>query len=183
MLIAVVLGLVGLGHVINADVTGTYFAPPLGCTISIKAYGNGDSGDAATRITGYIKVNGLTYWAGADAANRGFNLVTLDPNTCKASNYARFDTYLAAANSDALATYINNLANGTHILGATGDDVTQALQASAKNALKTLGVDVSGMVFHDKALFHAVKGHPEQTVAKFGVANTANLFYEEKPAC
>jgi len=179
MLIAVVLGLVGLGHVINADVTGTYFAPSNRCTISIKAYGNGDPGS----IAGYIKVNGLSYWEAVGSAGRGFNLVTLDPNTCKASNYARFDTYAAAANSDALATYINNLANGTHILGATGDDVTQALQASAKNALKTLGVDVSGMVFHDKALFHAVKGHQEQTVAKLGVANTANLFYEEKPAC
>jgi len=183
MVIAVVLGLVGLGPVINAAVTGTYFEPKNACTISIKAYGNGDSGDAATRITGYIRVNGLSYWEGADFGSRGFNLVTLDPNTCRASNYARFDTYAAAANSDALATYINNLANGTHILGATGDDVTQALQASAKNALKAVGVDVSGMVFHDKALFHAVKGHPEQTVARFGLAGGANLFYEEKPVC
>jgi len=182
-LMIVVLGLVGLSHVIKADpaVTGTFTPTSAGtCQINLRAFGNADTGGKS----GYIKVNGLTYLAAVDTDvwARGFNVVTLDMYTCKASKFGHFDTYNSGTEADALAKYINDSPDGTHILGITCDDATNALSDNAKKALKSIGVDVSGMVFHDKALFHAVKGHPDQTVAKVGVKDTANLVYEEKPA-
>jgi len=178
-LVTVVLGLVSLSHVIKADppITGT-FAPTLAgtCQVNLRAFGNGDT----EAVVAYIKVNGLTYlYAGPDWHYRGFNVVTLDMSTCKASKFGHFDTYYSGTEADALATYINDSPDGTHILGVTDDDATNALSDNAKKALKSIGVDVSNMVFHDKVLFHAVKGHPEQTVYKYGPKDSLNLYYEE----
>lgn len=185
-LIAVVLGLVGVINAATPEVTGTY-APSLGgrCNINLKAWGYVDAGPNQVR-SAYMKVNGLTYF---DSFNgnydyRGFNFVQVDMNTCKASNFAHFDTWADAANSNPLALYVNNIPDGTHILGVTSDDGFEKIQDSARNALKSIGVDVTGLKYGDKVLFHAVKGHPEKAVAKIGKNGQASVFYDETaPTC
>jgi len=186
--ITVVLGLVSLGHVVSAAdpvVTGTFKPTAPGqCDINMKAFGWLDTGVGMTKSC-YIKVNDLTYF---DSLNihpgfRGFNLLTLDMNTCKASNYGHFDTFASAADADRLASYIQGIPDGTHILGVTADDGFTNLNAAAKAALRSIGVDATGLVYSDKMIFHAIKGRPEKAVVKINKTKEENLFYEEKAAC
>jgi hypothetical protein len=114
---------------------------------------------------------------------KGFNLIVLDTTTCKASNYQHFDTNAVAADSDKLAAYINGLPDGTHILGVTCDEASYSLQNSANVALKSIGVDVTGLASRDKVLFHAIKGQPEKTFARIGKAGGGSIYYDEKAAC
>jgi len=174
-----------MSHVTKAVVpttTGTFKATtPGSCDISMKAFGWVDTGATMTKSS-YIKVNGLTYF---DSFNGnpdygGFDLVTLDTNTCRASNFAHFDTYASAPQADTLANYIYGISDGTHILGVTSDDGFNALNDNARAALKSLGVDATGMVYGDKLIFHAVKGKPAKAVAKSNKAKEDNLYYEEK---
>jgi len=184
-LISFVLGLVSLGHVINAaDPTGTYYASSFGgCDISLKAYGYSDTD--ATRGS-YIKVNGLTYLdsAGNNVAFRGFNMVTLDTSTCRASNFGHWDTCGYPAESEKLASYIYNLPDGTRILGVTSDDFISNIQDSARNALKSIGVEFPGMDIRSKLLFDVVKGKPDKAVVQIAKPFGNSIFYEVKaPIC
>lgn len=182
----VVLGLVSVTNGATPTVTGT-FKPttPGACDISMKAFGWVDTGANMVK-SAYIKVNGLTY---IDSFNgnfdyRGFNLVALDVNTCKASNFGHFDTLNAGAPSDGLAKYIYDIPDGTHILAVTSDDGFNGLQPNAKIALKSIGVDTEGMVYADKLIFHAIKGKPSKAIVKKAPTKGENLFYEEKaPTC
>jgi len=181
-MLAVVLGLVSLVHVINADhvATGTYYRTTGGtCDISLRACGLYDT---STDETVYIKVNGVTYLSTnySIQANRGFNCFTLDPSTCKASGYKHFDTPVDPKESDKLANYINGLADGTTILCVSSEDVERSIQDTAKNALKALGVDISTIARHDKVLFRAVKGKPEKAVMKLGSEGTDCVQLDEK---
>jgi len=187
--IAIALGLVCTSHVTSAvtpTVTGT-FKPttPGNCDISMKAFGWLDTGANMVKSS-YIKVNGLTYM---DSFNgnfdyRGFNVVTLDMNTCKASNFGHFDTWAAAGEGDKLATWIYSIPDGTHILGVTSDDGFQNLPESAKAALRSIGVDTTGRVYSDKMIFHAIKGKPDKAIVRIGKTKEENIFYEEKaPTC
>jgi len=181
-----VLGLVSLCHVISAadpTVTGTYqLTMPGKCDINMKAFGMQDTGPGMKKGS-HIKVNGLTYIDSYDTNYdlRGFDIVTLDPITCKASNFGRFDTYDKVPASEALTNYIKNLPVGTHILAVTSDDAFQGLQQNAKDALLSIGVNASGRVYADKMIFHAIKGYPDKAIVKIGIHGQENLFYEEKP--
>jgi len=183
--ITVVLVLVSLGHVVSAItpvVTGT-FVPTLPgqCAINLKAFGFADTGVGMTK-TSYIKVNGITYFDNVDTnvAYRGFNLVTLDINTCRASNFDHFDTHEIPADSDRLVTYINGIPDGAHVLGVTDDEATLGLSAAAKAALSSIGVDVTGLDYRGKLIFHAIKGRPEKVATRMNKVNEGNLFYEER---
>jgi len=189
-IIAVVLGLVSLCHVSNAvvpPVTGKYYTTIRGqCDIKIRSFGWVDINNYKQA---YIKVNGLTYMDSFDGnfAYRGFNLVYLDTNTCRASNYASFDTNFlgyAPGPSDALTAYINNIPDGTHVLGTISDDAFYAMRDNAKAALKSLGVDVYPRVYGDKVIFHAIKGEPEKAIVRTSPARGEALYYEETaPTC
>jgi len=187
--ITVVLGLVSWGHVVSAvapevTVTGTFVPTiPGQCDINMKAYGFTDTGVGMTK-TSYIKVNGLTYFNDSDVASayRGYNLITLDVNTCRASNFDTFDTHYAAANGDRLDSYIKGIPDGTHVLGVTDDEATMKINAAAKAALSSIGVDVTGLGYRDKLIFHAIKGRPQDAVVRTSKVNEANLFYEERAA-
>jgi len=180
-MLAVVLGLVSLGHLINADhvATGTYYQTTAGtCDISLRACGLIDK---STDETVYIKVNGVTYLSTNYSINSdtGFNFFTLHPSTCKASDYKHFDTFLDPDASNNLANYINGLADGTTIVCVSSFDVENKLQDTAKNALKSIGVDVSTIEYCGKVLFHAVKGKPEKTVMKLGKSSTDCIQLDE----
>jgi len=188
--ITVVLGLVSLGHMVSAEIpvvvggTGTFRSTAPGqCDISMKAYGWLDTGVGMIKNS-YIKVNDLIYYDSLSKIidYRGFNLVTLDMNTCKASNYGHFDIFASPAEADKLANYITGIKDGTHILGATDDDGFKFLNDAARAALKSIGADTTGLVYADKMIFHAIKGRPEKAVVKTNKAAGDNLFYEEKAA-
>jgi len=182
--ITVVLGLVSLCQVITAlapTTTGTFRATTPGqCDIRMKA--------AATYITftdvdknSYIIVNGLAYVDSfvTKVACRGFNLVALDPTTCKGTFYDHYDTWASSPEADRLASYIYTVKDGTHILGVTIDDGFAALNPGARNALKSIGVDTTGLVYADKLIFHAVKGHPDKAIVKLHKSYEPTLYYEE----
>jgi len=183
--ITVVLGLVGMSHVISAVVlnpTGTFVRSTLGqCNINLKAMGNPDTG-ANVRRSAYIKINNVTYFDSfnGNPVYRGFDLMILDMNTCRASNFSEFDTWGYADASTALADYISKVPAGAHIIGVTSDDAFNTIQNSAKEALQSIGVNVTGLTYHDKTLFHAIKGKPEKTVQRTGKSGGENLYYEEK---
>jgi len=182
--ITVVLGLVSLGHVVSAvaqAVTGTFVPTVPGqCHIQMKAFGMTDTGESMTK-TSYIKVNGLTYFEDSDTIGgyRGFNLITLDVNTCRASNFETFDTHETYPEADRLANYINGIPDGTHILGVTDDEAQRRLNDVAKAALTLIGVDASGLDHRGKLIFHAIKAKPGKAIVRRNLVNEANLFYEE----
>jgi hypothetical protein len=185
--ITVVLGLVSLGHVVSAVVpvtTGTFKPTAPGqCDINMKSFGWVDTG-VDMKKSSYIKVNDLTYFDSFDGnyLYRGFDLVTLDMNTCKASNFGHFDTAATATEADLLAKYIYGIPDGTHILGVTSDDGNAQLNDAGKAALKSIGVDPTRLGYRDKMIFHVIKGRPEKAVVITKKAAEENLFYEEKAA-
>jgi len=179
------LGLVSQIHVCSSQFTptGTYRAPtfPGMCKISLKSWGYVDSDDSKNS---YIKVNGVTYFDSfsANFGYRGFNLVTLDTETCKASNFGHWDTHQIPGDANGLAAYINGQPDGTHILGVISDSATYtSLGASAVAALNSIGVDVPGLALQDKVLFHAVKGEPAKTFSRMGKKGGGSVYYDEKP--
>jgi len=185
--IAVLLVLVSVSHVTSAvtPVTTGTFKPtvPGSCDISIKAFGWLDTGATMVKSS-YITVNNLTYFNSFNGnfEYRGFNLVELDVNTCKASNFGHFDTYANTAEADKLSNYIYNIAAGSHILATTSDDGFQNLNDASRAALRSIGVDTTGRVYSDKMVFHAIKGKPDKAIVKINKTKEENLFYEEKAA-
>jgi len=149
----------------------------------MKSFGWVDTGATMVKSS-YIKVNGLTYFDSfnGNVVYRGFDLITLDTTTCKATGFAHYDTCGSAAEAEQLATYIYGIPEGTHILGVTSDYGFLALTANAKAALKSIGVDTTGMVYADKLIFHAIKGKPDKAIVKTGKTKEENIFYEEKAA-
>jgi len=181
----VLLGLVSLSHVGSAatpTTTGTFKPTAPGqCDISMKSVGGGGTFNDINKNS-YIKVNGLTYVDSfvGKVGYRGFNLLQLDTNTCKGIDFDHFDTWASAPDSDRLTNYIYGIPDGTHILGVIIDGVLNALNAGAKAALKSIGVDMTGLVHLDKLVFHVVKGQPRKTIVKSSKAAEDDLLYEEK---
>jgi len=186
LVITVVLGLVSVGYVFAAAtapaVTGVFNPTPPGqCDINMKAWGAQDTG-VDMRQSSAITVNNLTYVDSynGNTAYRGFDVVTLDFNTCKAANFDHFDTFSYSSDADNLSKYIYGLSDGTHILGVTSYDGFNNLNPAAKAALRAIGVDVTGLEIYGKLIFHAIAGKPEKTKVKTSKAKEGNLFYEEK---
>jgi hypothetical protein len=184
-MITVLIGLVSLCHVTmaaNPTMTGTYKTTVPGqCEVRMKAYGYNDKGDKRSSL---IIINGITYLDTFDnnPDYRGFNFVTYCPRTCRAMYFAHFDTNKDPAASDQLAGYLKGIPAGTHILGVTSDDAQENLKQSAVDALKTIGVDVSGIKYRDKVLFHAVKGYPAYTAVRPAQQGPTSVYYEENAA-
>jgi len=135
------------------------------CKIEMKSMGLEDA--IVAERTSYIKVNDVTYFNAAPAdylQNTGFNLVTVDPATCAVSNPTTFDTYLSSTASGQLETYINAVPVGSVILGVTSNSAELRLYDTAKHALSSIGVDVTGLSFRSKLLFSAVKGSTKTPV-------------------
>lgn len=123
---------------------------------------------------GYIRVNGQQKLYstqpgppdGPDAHTRGINLVTLDVATCTTSDVSNFDTYISEESSGQLVNYLNGLPVGTVLLGVTFDEPALLLTSAAKQALASIGVDVTGVNFRGKFEFIAVIGCPSKTLFK-----------------
>ena len=143
------------------------------CFIEILSWGGND----ATTFSGYIAINGDREISTPTGAYRGFNLAELNLGSCSASKLSTFDTWASAANSDAMATYINTLPLNTVLIGITSDEPQAALNQNARNALLAIGVNVVGLQNRGKVSFVAQIGigRSVMTVSQVAPAGGANL--------
>jgi len=153
------------------------------CDVSMRSCGQDHSGDDNS----YIKVNGVTYFSAplSETHFEGFDMVTLDLHTCKASNYKHFDVCISGGENDNLANYINGLPTGTQILsvthGTAAGCIIPWIMPNSYEALKSIGVDVLKLdiSLEVKLIFHAVKGQPDKIVVKTKEPGTKCLDYNE----
>jgi len=123
-----------------------------------------------TTGNGGIILNGLealrTRW---NDGHRGFNVIELAVDKCSSSSYHHFDTCDTTQNgieSTALANYINNLPQSTVLVGVTADEASVGLTDVAMTALRSIGVDVSTLLYRGCLSFVAQVGRPIATVMK-----------------
>jgi len=74
-----------------------------------------------------------------------------------------------------MANYLNGLPMSTVLIGVTADDPHSSLETNGINALRSLGVDVSGLVYRGKAAFVAQIGRSSVTVSKITSSGGNNL--------
>ena len=115
----------------------------------------------------YIRVNGTTVFEASYQTSgnetsylRGINTVVLNPSQCSASDHENFDTW---ASSSSLITYLENLANGTILLGVTCDEPYSNL-APAFPILLSMGLDVTDVGYRGMFAFVLQKEYPEKTI-------------------
>jgi hypothetical protein len=72
---------------------------------------------------------------------RGYHLVTINPQSGAVDRVASFDTFADAAESARLAQFIAELPRGEIVAGAGVDDVSRHLQGNAIDALRSIGVE------------------------------------------
>jgi len=96
---------------------------------------------------------------------RGIQTVELaNLQTCSAANPQQYDTCGDATAAGVLAAYIGGLKVGSILVGGSADDAQASLGWNAMQALATIGVDVSTLVFRGKFAFVAQIGRPEATL-------------------
>jgi hypothetical protein len=74
-------------------------------------------------------------------SRRGYHLVAIHPQTGAVTRVSSFDTFADADESARLAQFIADLPRGEIVAGVAIDDVSQNLQASAVDALHSIGVE------------------------------------------
>jgi Interleukin-like EMT inducer len=132
------------------------------CLVKATSWGKVES----TLQTGNITLNGI---ATVSRTRRGFNIIQLDVCTCSRSSYRTFDTFESGNNagqSTALANYIKSLPYATVLVGVTADEASVGLTYEAKNALLSIGVDVSELRHRGFVSFVAQVGRPEAAFKK-----------------
>ena len=137
------------------------------CLIEALSSGNDDT----PSTTAYISINGTkTNYPGT-----GFNLVELNKSSCSASRASTYNTNGYNSVADSMAAYIRNLTLSTVLIGVTSVDVQQSLTTNARNALLSIGVDVTALQFQGKVVFVAPIGQRNATVTQVGPKGGANL--------
>jgi len=127
-------------------------------------------GDSAT-FNGYITA-GITT---TSTNNRGFTIAQLNVTSCSISSTMSFDIWLSTSESINMANYINGLPMSTVLIGVTADEPSRYLETNAKTALRSLGVDVSGLVFRGKVAFVVQIGRPSVRVSRIASSGGNNL--------
>ena len=105
---------------------------------------------------------------------RGVNLMNLDMDSCKASNWKWFDTYSTygtyandprfSGHTPEFRDYLSNQkTKGTIVLGMTSDEPRSNL-GPALNALLEAGIDVKDVGHRGMFAFVMQKGYPAKTV-------------------
>ena len=95
---------------------------------------------------------------------RGFNIVELNVRKCSISDVHTLDTYDSSARI--VTNYITNLPTLTVLIGVTADEASNNLEINLKNALLSIGVNVTGLEYRGKVAFVAQVGRPALTVMK-----------------
>jgi hypothetical protein len=74
-------------------------------------------------------------------SRRGYHLVAVNPQSGAVDHVMVFDTFANAGESTRLAQFIAGLPQGEIVAGVAIDDVSQNLQPSAIDALRSIGVE------------------------------------------
>ena len=139
------------------------------CSLDVLAYSSNDDG---TRRIGHVKLNGEAVWQGSWCGHlsnrrgincRGVNTLLVDPFSCSVEECRFFDTYASETAASQLSDYLQQLDDGTVIVGVTADEPSKNL-SGALPTLQELGVDVSDVGFRGSFAFIAQKGYPDKTV-------------------
>ena len=123
--------------------------------------------DDFTPTTGHVKMNGMVVWRGSWYGhfpnNRGINALQIDPFSCSVEECRFFDYYESQDAARKLRDYLQQLDDGSVIVGVTADEASRNL-SSALPTLREFGVDVADVEFRGSFAFIAQKGYPEKTV-------------------
>ena len=136
----------------------------------------------------YIVVNNVTFLYGCATAAaypncnpqpvpldlRGVNLMSLDMDSCNATNWKWFDTYAidgayatdprCSGQTPALMNYFSNqITNGTVVLGMTNDEPWTSLGPALPMLLEA-GINVTDVEYAGMFAFVMQKGYPAKTV-------------------
>jgi hypothetical protein len=94
-------------------------------------------------------------------SKRGYHLVAINPASGAIDRVGLFDTFASANESNRLAQFIDELPKDEIVAGVAIDDVSKNLQASAIEALHTIGVEGDlRFQFRTGQAFIGVKGAP-----------------------
>jgi len=74
-----------------------------------------------------------------------------------------------------MTNYINGLPMSTVLIGVTADDPHSNLEKLGVNALRSLGVDLSELLYRGKVAFVAQIGRPSVTVSRVASPGGNNL--------
>jgi len=131
-----------------------------GCSIEVKSYG------CCTDQLGYVRLNGVAVWQAAQQGTYlnllGVSIMTINPLTCSPSQLRRFDTR-KPAHATALSDYLQEVNDGSVIVGVTGQDPRSKL-ANALPMLQLFGIDVADVQRRGSFAFISQKGFPAKTV-------------------
>ena len=155
------------------------------CKVELRSFSMHNTG---TEQYSYIAVNNVTFLLGCTAAAaypncnpqpvvlrlRGVNLMTMDMNSCNASDWKWFDTYSldnafvndprCSGQTPALMNYFSNqITNGTIVLGMTNDEPAWSL-GPALPMLLGAGINVADVTRFGMFAFVMQKGYPAKTV-------------------
>jgi len=134
------------------------------CAIEAQAYGG--NAFAQTRYA-YLKLNGVAVWQaswlGEYPLNRGVNMMIVDPSSCTLQEWRRFDTSVEPSSGNRLLVYLEELSEGTVLVGISCDDTSTYL-SSALPTLNAMGADVSDVGYRGAFVFAMEKGDPSKTV-------------------
>jgi len=137
------------------------------CSVNVLAY---SANDDCTRRIGQVKVNGVVVWQGSWAGHfstpRGVNTLRIDPFSCSVlEGPLRFDTYESQNSARKLTDYLQQLDDGSVIVGVTADEASRNL-SSALPTLREFGIDVADVGIRGSFSFIAQKGYPDKTVLR-----------------
>ena len=140
------------------------------CSIEVLAYtGYGSCAQKLYVAEGYVKLNAVPVWQGSWCGrftnHRGVNTVLIDPFSCSVRESRRFDTHFSTSNSTELSNYLQQLSNGSIIVGVSADEPRRWL-GPALSTLRHFGVEVSDVERRGTFGFVAQKGYPAKTVLR-----------------
>ena len=95
-----------------------------------------------------FELNGnLLYQVHGGGPGRGFNFLTVDPDTGALGEVRAFDTFEKPADVEAMENYLRSLPVGVVVLGAIADEGTHLLTDEARGVLReTLGSELIDFV-------------------------------------
>ena len=134
-----------------------------GCSIEVKSYGY------KTEQLGYIRLNGVAVWQAAYKGTypnvRGVSVMTINPLTCLPQELRRFDTGATRTAAPELIDYLQEVNDGSVIVGVTGDNPRTYL-TNALYMLQVFGIDVADVQTRGSFAFIAQKGFLAKTVLR-----------------
>ncbi|KAJ1924028.1 hypothetical protein IWQ60_005491 [Tieghemiomyces parasiticus] len=104
---------------------------------------------------------------GLPAANRGINVVVLDPVEKSVAETVSFDTHLSEADAQEFADFVNGLEPHMVFIMAVKDDAAERLTPEARQAVEALGSHMIGQLgYRDSWCFVGYKGAPREHIVE-----------------